>query len=52
MKIFKGLGLLGLASAEVLWSDDFSAGKREKKRCNLTLKFDPKFTSLVFSTLY
>lgn len=31
MKIFKGLGFLGLASAEVLWSDDFSVEGHEER---------------------
>lgn len=31
MKLFKSLGLLGLASAEVLWSDDFSKDGWEER---------------------
>jgi len=31
MKIFKGLGFLGLAASEVLWSDDFSVDGHEER---------------------
>lgn len=45
MKIFKGLGLLGLASAEVLWTDDLSADGWEERWVQSAHKDDyGKFT--------